>query len=46
MNTILSMLSDAYKIAVIQVGYQLLLSAKQRGLDDSDNPSIDNMLKI
>ncbi len=45
MNTILSMLSDAYKIAVIQVGYQLLLSAKQRGLDDSDNPSIDIILE-
>lgn len=44
MNTTLKNISDDKKIAIIQVGYQLLVSAKQRQLDDSDNQSIDMIL--
>jgi hypothetical protein len=44
MNTTLKNISDDKKVAVIQVGYQLLVSAKQRQLDDSDNQSIDTIL--
>lgn len=45
MNTTLKNISDDKKVAVIQVGYQLLVSAKQRPLDETDEPSISLILK-
>lgn len=45
MNTTLKNISDDKKVAVIQVGYQLLVSAKQCLLDESDEPSVGLILK-
>lgn len=45
MNTTLAHIADNKKVAVIIVGYQLLVSAKQRPLSESDDPSIDVILE-
>lgn len=45
MNKSLFQISDENKIAVIQVGYQLLISAKRRQLDESDDKSINLLLE-
>jgi|GEM_PF-3936754 hypothetical protein len=44
-RSLLHFLSDEEKIAVMIVGYQLLVSAKQRPLDPGDDPSIDIIYK-
>ena len=46
MNHSLAHISDDKKVAVIQVGYQLLVSAKQGPLDESDDKSIDLLLEF
>ncbi len=45
MNELLKSVSDDKKVAVIIVGYQLLVSAKQCQLNESDDPSIDIILE-
>ena len=45
MKSSLAQISDDKKVAVIQVGYQLLVSAKQRPLDETDDKSIDLLLE-
>ena len=45
MKSSLAQISDDKKVAVIQVGYQLLVSAKQRPLDQTDDKSIDLLLE-
>lgn len=45
MNTTLKNISDDKKVAVIQVAYQLIVSAKSYPLDEADESSIDLILK-
>ncbi len=45
MNSILSSLSINEKLAVVQLGYQLIGSAKQAPLSEEDDPSIDYIIE-
>lgn len=45
MNKILASLSYEDKLAVVQLGYQLIASAKQATLSEEDNPSIDYIIE-
>ena len=44
MNRILSSLPMNEKLAVVQLGYQLIGSAKQAPLTEEDDPSIDYII--
>lgn len=45
MNSILSSLPMGEKLAVVQLGYQLIASAKQAPLSEEDDPSIDYIIE-